>query len=91
MVTWHTCVESPHVPGPLLTVARVRGTDPGPVAVPSPVRAVIALPVAHVGQEITPVPVVGEGVITIGPVAVIDTAPPDPPELVRAKPLYPTR
>ena len=54
MVTWHTCVESPHVPGPLLTVARVRVTDPGPVAAPSPVSAVIAGVLAPNGDNATP-------------------------------------
>ena len=36
-----TLVEVPNVPIVAFTVANVNGTDPGPVAVPSPVRAVI--------------------------------------------------
>lgn len=37
-------VELPKVPTFELTVAKVNDTDPGPVAVPSPVKAVIAEP-----------------------------------------------
>lgn len=36
-----TCVAFPYVPGLALTVANVRAATPGPVAVPSPERAVM--------------------------------------------------
>jgi hypothetical protein len=36
-----TCVVEPYVPGLALTLANVRTADPGPLAVPSPVSAVI--------------------------------------------------
>ena len=39
VIVWQTCVASPHVPGPLFTVARVSACDPLPgPAVPSPVN-----------------------------------------------------
>ena len=38
-VTLGTIVADPYVPGAAFTVANVNGTDPGPVALASPVRA----------------------------------------------------
>jgi hypothetical protein len=40
-VTLGTCVEEPYIPGAVLTVANVSTAEPGPVAVPSPVKAEI--------------------------------------------------
>jgi len=43
-VTTGTCVVEPYVPGLGLTVANVKTAEPGPLAVPSPVSAVMYAP-----------------------------------------------